>query len=95
MAELTDRLMGMAPPMAEVRPCALENFGPEIQYDHDAATIAMFDMLEEARVSTHVGTTVIRPLMDGARRQVERSRPESMAAPGSCGNKRRAAMLLG
>ncbi|WP_413719816.1 FAD-dependent oxidoreductase [Silicimonas sp. MF1-12-2] len=67
MAELTDRLMGMAPPMAEVRPCALENFGPEIQYDHDAATIAMFDMLEEARVSTHVGTTVIRPLMDGAR----------------------------
>jgi choline dehydrogenase-like flavoprotein len=46
-AELTGRLLAMAPPAAEVRPCALENFGPEVQYDHDAATLVMFDMPDQ------------------------------------------------
>ena len=67
MDELSGRLMAMSPPMAEVRPCALVNFGPEIQYDHDAATIMMFEMLEEAGVRVHPGTTVTRPLMEGMR----------------------------
>lgn len=66
MAELSGRLFAMVPPMAEVRPCALANFGPEIQYDHDAATITMFDMLEEAGVETCTGTTVTGPTMDGS-----------------------------
>ena len=67
MDELSGRLMAMSPPMAEVRPCALENFGPEIQYDHDSATIMMFEMLEKAGVRVHPGTTVTRPLMEGSR----------------------------
>ena len=37
--ELTDRLRAMDPPAAEKRPCTLENFGPEIIYDHDIATL--------------------------------------------------------
>ena len=45
--ELTDRLAEMAPPAAEVRPCTLENFGLEVQYDHEIATLAMFEMLDE------------------------------------------------
>ena len=47
--ELTNRLAAMNPPAAEKRACALENFGPEIVYDHDVATLTMFEMLEEAR----------------------------------------------
>lgn len=48
--ELTERLIAMDPPAAETRPCMLENFGPEIIYDHDIATLTMFEMLEEASV---------------------------------------------
>lgn len=50
MEELSNRLFGMDPPAAEKRPCTLENFGPEIVYDHDIATLTMFEMLEEAGV---------------------------------------------
>ena len=64
VGELSARLFAMTPPMAEVGPCALENFGPEIQYDHDAATIAMFDMLDEAGVETRKGTTVTGHMAD-------------------------------
>ncbi|MEM6637333.1 MAG: FAD-dependent oxidoreductase [Pseudomonadota bacterium] len=67
MAELTDRLAGMDPPAAERRPCALANFGDEIQYDHDLATLTMFEMLEEAGVRVRVNATSIGPLMDGNR----------------------------
>ena len=67
MAELAGRLYAMEPPAAAKRPCALENFGPEIQYDHDIATATMFDMLEEAGVRVHLNTTAYRPSMDGKR----------------------------
>ena len=67
MAELTDRLAAMSPPAAEKRPCTLENFGPEIQYDHDIATVTMFEMLQEAGVDLRLNTTAISPLMDGRR----------------------------
>lgn len=64
--ELTDRLVAMQPPAAEKRPCALENFGPEILYDHDIATLTMFEMLEEAEVNLRLNATAIAPNMAGS-----------------------------
>ncbi|MGB3316067.1 MAG: FAD-dependent oxidoreductase [Albidovulum sp.] len=65
--ELTDRLSAATPPAAEVRPCALENFGPEVQYDHEAATLLMFEMLDEAGVIVHLNTISGAPQMVGRR----------------------------
>ena len=67
MEELANRLYAMSPPMAAKRPCTLANFGPEIQYDHDVATLTMFEMLEEAGVRTYLNATVTDPVMDGDR----------------------------
>lgn len=64
MTELSDRLSAMHPPAAAKRPCTLENFGPEIQYDHDIATLTMFEMLEEAGVDVRLNTTAVAPVMD-------------------------------
>jgi len=63
MDELTSRLAAMSPPAAEKRPCTLENFGPEIIYDHDIATLTMFEMLEEAGVRVRLNATAIAPAM--------------------------------
>ncbi|MBO9399259.1 FAD-dependent oxidoreductase [Shimia sp. R9_3] len=63
--ELTDRLAAMDPPAAEKRACTLENFGPEIIYDHDVATLTMFEMLEEAGVQVRLGALAIAPEMAG------------------------------
>ena len=65
--ELAQRLYRMSPPMAVKRPCALANFGAEIQYDHDVATLTMFQMLEDAGVRVHLNTTASEPVMDGNR----------------------------
>lgn len=65
--ELNDRLSAMSPPCAEVRPCTLENFGPEVQYDHEAATLLMFDMLDEAGATLYLNTFAGEPEMDGNR----------------------------
>ena len=67
MQELTDRLCAMDPPAAEKRPCTLENFGPEIQYDHDIATLTMFEMLEDARVRVRLNATALEPQMHKTR----------------------------
>lgn len=67
IAELTERLMAMSPPAAEKRACTLENFGPEIIYDHDIATMTMFEMLEEAGVRARLGAMALSPNMDGKR----------------------------
>lgn len=67
MEELTERLAALDPPAAEVRPCALENFGPEILYDTDRAQITMFAMLEEAGVEVRLNTIAIEPAMEGDR----------------------------
>ncbi|MCP5071753.1 MAG: FAD-dependent oxidoreductase [Rhodobacteraceae bacterium] len=64
LEELSRRLETMDPPAAEKRPCALENFGPEIVYDHDIATLTMFEMLEEAGVKVRLNTSAIAPEMD-------------------------------
>ncbi len=64
--ELTSRLQAMDPPAAEKRPCTLENFGPEIIYDHNIATMVMFDMLEEAGVRVRLNTTALEPRMNGS-----------------------------
>lgn len=65
--ELTTRLARLDPPAAEKRPCALENFGPEILYDPDMAQIVMFEMLDEAGVRVHLNATVSRPVMEWPR----------------------------
>lgn len=65
--ELTDALLAMKPPMAEVRASTLENFGYEVIYDHEAAVFAMFQMLEDAGVEVHLNTFAGAPVMDGAR----------------------------
>lgn len=65
--ELSDRLATMSPPAAEKRACTLENFGPEIQYDPDIATLTMFEMLEEAGVEIRLNATAIAPRMTGKR----------------------------
>ncbi len=65
--ELTERLTAMDPPAAEKRPCALENFGPEIVYDHDLAVLTMFEMLAEAKVRVRLNATALTPRMEGRR----------------------------
>lgn len=65
--ELVNRLFNMTPPAAEKRPCALQNFGSEIHYDPDIATLIMFEMLAEAGVRVHLNSTAIAPIMDGNR----------------------------
>lgn len=67
MEELAGRLFAMTPVAAEKRPCTLANFGPEILYDHDLATLTMFEMLEEAGVQVHLNTTALAPHMAGNR----------------------------
>lgn len=64
LEELTMRLMAMQPPAAEKRACTLENFGPEIVYDHDIATFTMFEMLEDAKVQVRLGSTAVTPVMN-------------------------------
>lgn len=63
--ELTNRLTSLDPPAAEKRTCTLENFGPEIIYDHDVATLTMFEMLEEAGVRVRLGAVALEPEMAG------------------------------
>lgn len=65
--ELTDGLTATAPPAAETRPCALENFGPEVLYDHEVATLAMFEMLDDAGAILHLNTIAGEPRMEGNR----------------------------
>ncbi|MEO0371864.1 MAG: FAD-dependent oxidoreductase [Pseudomonadota bacterium] len=67
LEELTARLEAMEPPAAEKRPSTLANFGPEIIYDHDIATLTMFEMLREAGVTLHLGAMAHAPKMEGAR----------------------------
>jgi hypothetical protein len=66
-ADLTDQLCAMQPPMAEVRPSTLENFGHEVIYDHEAAVFAMFQMLEDAGVDVHLNTFAGAPMIEEGR----------------------------
>lgn len=65
--ELTDMLLAMDPPMAQVRASTLENFGYEVIYDHEAAVFAMFQMLEDAGVEVHLNTFAGAPVVEGGR----------------------------
>lgn len=65
--ELTDALLAMEPPMADVRASTLENFGYEVIYDHEAAVFAMFQMLEDAGVEVHLNTFAGAPFVEGGR----------------------------
>ena len=64
---LTTKLRSLRPPLAEVRPSTLENFGAEVVYDHEAAIFAMFQMLEDAGVDLHLNTFAAAPVMEGQR----------------------------
>ncbi|KPF87154.1 FAD-dependent oxidoreductase [Novosphingobium sp. AAP93] len=64
---LTARLCFAQPPLAEIRPSVLANFGPEVVYDHEAAVFAMFQMLEDAGVEVHLNTFAGSPVMDSRR----------------------------
>ena len=63
---LTTRLCATHPPLAEIRPSTLENFGAEVIYDHEAAVFAMFQMLEDVGADVHLNTFAGAPVMDGA-----------------------------
>ena len=63
LEELTNQLETLEPPAAEKRSCTLENFGPEIVYDHDIAILTMFEMLKGARVQVYLNATAIEPAM--------------------------------
>lgn len=65
--ELTEQLRASQPPMALIRPSTLENFGAEVIYDHEAATFAMFQLLEDAGVDLHLNTFAGSPRMAGQR----------------------------
>jgi glycine/D-amino acid oxidase-like deaminating enzyme len=64
---LTAQLCNMQPPLAEIRPSTLENFGLEVLYDHEAAVFAMFQMLEDLGVDIHLNTFAGSPLREGDR----------------------------
>ena len=64
LEELTNKLESMDPPAAEKRPCTLENFGPEIIYDHDIAILTMFEMLEDAGVQVCLNASAIEVVMN-------------------------------
>lgn len=61
--ELCNRLLTPSPPAAAVRPSLLDNFGPEVIYDHEAAILAMFDMLEDAGTVLHLNTIAGSPVL--------------------------------
>ena len=64
---LTTLLCTMQPPLAEIRPSTLDNFGPEVIYDHEAAVFVMFQMLEDVGVDVHLNTLAGSPVLDGKR----------------------------
>jgi hypothetical protein len=64
---LTTMLCTMRPPLAEIRPSTLENFGAEVIYDHEAAVFAMFQMLEDVGVDVHLNTFAGSPVLEANR----------------------------
>jgi len=64
---LTTMLCTMQPPLAEIRPSTLENFGAEVIYDHEAAVFAMFQMLEDVGVDVHLNTFAGTPVLERQR----------------------------
>ncbi len=63
--ELAESLLQSEPPMARKIYSSLENFGPEVIYDHNVAINKMYDMLEEAGVEYMLNAVVTGVDMDG------------------------------
>ncbi|WP_258360941.1 FAD-dependent oxidoreductase [Moorella sulfitireducens] len=63
--ELVNSLYQMDPPAAEKRECSLENFGPEVVYDHEILIFTLYRMLEEAGVTLLLNATALEPIMNG------------------------------
>ncbi len=64
LQEFADILINMSPPAAEIRPCILQEFGPEISYDHEVAIAVLYQMLDQANVNLLLNTTVLEPVME-------------------------------
>lgn len=62
--EFAGKLINMSPLAAEIRPCALHEFGPEIVYDQEVALVVLYQMLDQANVNLLLNTTAIEPVMD-------------------------------
>lgn len=62
--EYVTRLYNLIPPAAEKRKCTLDNFGPEVLYDHEIAIFNLYQMLEEAGVNLILNAAVLEPIME-------------------------------
>jgi hypothetical protein len=62
--EFAGKLINMSPPAAEIRPCSLHEFGPEIVYDHEVAIAVLYQMLAQANVNLLLNTAAIEPELD-------------------------------
>jgi hypothetical protein len=62
--EFADKLIYMSPSAAEIRPCSLHEFGPEIVYDHEVAMTVLYEMLDQANVKLLLNTIALEPVMD-------------------------------
>lgn len=67
VTEYANRLLNMNPPAAEKRECAIEEFGPELVYDHEIGIFTLYQMLEEAGVNLLINSTAMEPIMEGDR----------------------------
>ncbi|MCK8058439.1 MULTISPECIES: FAD-dependent oxidoreductase [unclassified Fusibacter] len=63
--DLVQRLSALNSPAVEVRPCILDDFGPEIMYDKWSLFKVIYDMLYEARVDVLHNTFASDVEMDG------------------------------
>lgn len=63
--ELVNSLYQMDPPAAEKRECSLENFGPEVVYDHEILIFTLYKMLKEEGVNLLLNATALEPIMNG------------------------------
>jgi len=64
LSEFLNRLYEMKPAAAEIREHRLQEFGPEVFYDHEIALYTLFQMVEEAGVKLRLTATGIEPIMD-------------------------------
>lgn len=64
LEEFAGKLINMSPPAAEIRPCILQEFGPEIFYDHEVAIALLCQMLDQAKVNLLLNTAAIEPVLD-------------------------------
>ncbi len=65
--EFVNRLYDMKPPAAEKRVCSLEEFGPEVLYDHEIAIFTLYEMLAESNVNLLLNATATDVIVEDNR----------------------------